>query len=69
MRSITLETRLDKTLLSLKKLKNFWGKRVIITVIEVPEEHAIQKRIWNHLGDLRLDQQVDHINLRDFAHD
>jgi hypothetical protein len=69
MRSVTIQTTLDKTLLSLRKLKNFWGKKVIITVIEVPEEKSGQKRIWNHLGDLHLDQQVDHINLRDFAHD
>jgi len=69
MRSITLETTLDKSLLSLKKLKDFLGKKVIITVIEVPEKQTKSKRIWKHLGDLSLDQKMDHINLRDFAHD
>lgn len=69
MRSVTLETTLDKTLFSLKRLQKFWGKKVIITIIEVSEEQPIKKRIWNHLGDLHLNQQVDHINLRDFAHE
>jgi hypothetical protein len=69
MRSITIETTLDKTLLSLRKLKNFLGKKVIITVIEVTEGQPAQKRKWNHLGDLQLNQRLDNINLRDFAHD
>ena len=69
MRFITVETTLDKTLLNLKKLKSFLGKKVIITVIEVGEEQPKQNRVWKHLGDLQLNQQVDNINLRDFAHD
>jgi hypothetical protein len=69
MRFITIETTLDKTLLNLKKLKSFLGKKVIITVIEVGEEQPKQNRVWKHLGDLQLNQQVDNINLRDFAHD
>lgn len=69
MRSITIETTFDKALLNLKKLKKFLGKKVIITVIEVTEEQPISQKTWTQLGDLRLNQQVDIINLRDFAHD
>ena len=69
MQAVTIKTTLDKTLLSLQKLKRFWGKKVIITVIEVSEEKNKRERKWNHLGDLHLNQQADSINLRDFAHE
>ena len=54
MRSIRIETILDKKLLSLKKLKSFLGKKVIITVVELPENSPATERVWNHLGDLVL---------------
>ena len=64
-----IETILDKKLLSLKKLSKFLGKKVIITVREVPEGNPALPRTWDHLGDLHLDQPIDAINLRDFAYD
>lgn len=69
-RAITLQTRLDTSLLQLADLQAFVGKRVIITVISAEADSTVEApRQWDSLGDLDLGGELDHINLRDYAHD
>ena len=45
------------------------GKEVIVSIIEVPNQQEKKKKKWEFLGAVRLDKQLDQINIRDFAHE
>ena len=69
MNSIIIKKRLDSDVIKLgSKAESFLGKEVEITIKELtfPEQ---RKKEWKLLGSADLGGQLDHINIRDFAHD
>ncbi|MEI8204752.1 MAG: hypothetical protein WCH34_17165 [Bacteroidota bacterium] len=68
MNTYTFKTRLESNIIQLFNIKKFIGKEVIISITELPEETPRKKkRQWNYLGAVKLNSQLDEINIRDFA--
>ena len=67
--TITIRKRLESDIIKLgKRAKSFLGKNVEIIVRELSTPQPIEKK-WQHLGKVDLHGKMDHINIRDFAHD
>ncbi len=70
MNAITFQTRLDSDIIHLFNVKDFIGKEVIISIIELPAITPQKKeRKWNFLGAVKLDKQLDNLNIRDLAYE
>ncbi len=69
MKTITFHTRLESNIIKLFNIENLMGKEVIVSIIEVPNQQEKKKKKWEFLGAVRLDKQLDQINIRDFAHE
>jgi hypothetical protein len=70
MNAITFQTRLESDIIHLSNAKDFIGKDVIISIIELPAIAPMKKeRKWNFLGAVKLDKQLDNINIRELAYE
>jgi hypothetical protein len=70
MKAITYQTKLESDIIQLSNAKDFIGKDVIISIIELPAIVPKKKeRKWNFLGAVKLDKQLDNINIRDLAYE
>ncbi len=69
MNTHTYQTRLDSNIIKLNDVGDLIGKDVIISIIEIPKIKENDKRIWKFLGSVRLNKQLDNINIRDFAYE
>ncbi len=68
MNALTFQTTLNVNLAQLPEISKFFGKSVIITIIEVPQKEKIISRKWNYLGATKVGG-IDNVNLRDFAYE
>ncbi len=67
--TITIRKRLESDIIKLgKRAKSLLGKNVEIVIRELSNPQPIEKK-WQHLGKVDLHGKMDHINIRDFAHD
>lgn len=60
--AITLQTRLDQSLLDQEVLRTFLGKEVIITVIEAapkPDQKTALRSIFARMAQQKMFQRVD----------
>ena len=69
MNTLTFQTHLESNIIQLFNIGNFIGKDVIISIIEIPKIQEIKKRKWNYIGAVKLNKQLDKINIRDFAYE
>ena len=69
MNTLTFQTHLDSNTIQLFNIGNLLGKDVIISIIEIPAKQEMKKRKWNYLGAVKLNKQLDKINVRDFAYE
>ena len=70
MNTLIFKTKLESNIIQLFNIGDFIGKEVIISIIELPEIVPKKtERKWNYLGAIKLNQQLDHVNIRDFAYD
>ena len=69
MKAITFHTRLESNIIKLFNIDNLIGKEVIVSIIEVPNQQEKKKKKWDFIGAVKLDKQLDQINIRDFAHE
>ena len=69
IKTIKIRKKLDSDIIKLgKEAKPMLGKNVEITIREVVEPKTV-KRNWSFLGSINLGGELDHVNIRDFAHD
>lgn len=69
LNTITIRKRLESDIIKLgERAKSFLGKNVEIIIRELSTPQPIEKK-WQHLGEVDLNGKMDHINIRDFAHD
>jgi len=69
MNTLTFQTHLESNIIQLFNIGNLIGKDVIISIIEIPKFPEKKKREWNYLGAVKLNKQLDKINIRDFAYE
>jgi hypothetical protein len=69
MNTITFQTKIESNIIKLSDIANFIGKDVIVTIIEIPKAKEKKKKKWNYLGAVKLDKQLDNLNIRDFAYE
>jgi len=69
MNTLTFQTHLESNIIQLFNIGNFIGKDVIISIIEIPKIQEIKKRKWNYIGAVKLNKQLDKVNIRDFANE
>ena len=69
IKTITIRKKLESDTIRLgKQAKPLLGKNVEIVIRELSTPQPIEKK-WQHLGKVDLHGKMDHINIRDFAHD
>lgn len=69
MNSIIIKKKLDSDVIKLgTQVKSLLGKNVEITIKELIAPEHKQKK-WKHLGSADMGEKLDHINIRNFAHD
>ena len=69
MNTITIRKKLASNTIKLgKEADALVGKNVEIVISELVDVQAVEKK-WTTLGSVSLNGDVDHINIRDFAHD
>jgi len=69
MNTLTFRTHLESNVLKLFNIDNLIGKDVIISIIEIPKIEEKKERKWNYIGAIKLNQQLDKTNIRDFAYE
>ena len=70
MNTLIFKTKLESNIIQLFNIGDFIGKEVIISIIELPEIVPKKtERKWNYFGAIKLNQQLDNVNIRDFAYD
>ncbi|MBE0639055.1 MAG: hypothetical protein IH598_11090 [Bacteroidales bacterium] len=70
MNTHTFQTKLESNVIQLFDIGNLIGKEVIISIIEIPKQAKVKKKgRWNFLGAVNLNNQLDSINVRDFAYE
>ena len=69
MKTITIETKLDKKFLDREDVKKFIGKKVKVILTDVEEEKIDRKDLLESAGRWDLGGKLDNINIRDFAHE
>ncbi len=69
MNTLTFQTRLESDMIRLINIGNFIGKDVIISIIELPKITEKKQKKWNYLGAVKLNKQLDNVNIRDFAYE
>lgn len=69
MESIVFKTKVKDGRIELPDAKSFAGKEVKVTVEEVAAEKKGGSREWKSLGSVHINQNIDDINLRDFAYE
>jgi len=68
MSSITIKTKLDSNIINLgKQARSLIGKSVEIVIRELTPRPFEKK--WRGIGAADLGKKMDHINIREFAHD
>ena len=69
MNTLTFQTKLESNIIQLINIGNLIGKDVIVSIIEIPKQKEKKKCKWNYLGAVSLNNQMDEINVRDFAYE
>lgn len=63
MQTYTFHTKLESTVLQLFDVGNLFGKEVIVSIIEVPDQtNEKKKRNWNFLGAVNLKKRLGGFN-------
>lgn len=69
IKTISIKKILDSDTIKLgDQVKSLLGKKVEIIIREI-EEHKPVKKKWQYLGSVSLGQEIDSVNIRDFAYD
>ena len=69
MQSKSFHIKLDSNVIHLNNIENFIGKEVVISIVELPQKEASQKKQWAFLGASDSGKNTDHSNIRDLAYD
>jgi len=69
MKAKAFQLILDSDTIRLPDVRALLGKKVIVTIVEVPEPQPAVPRKWNFLGAVHLNQQLDNKNIRDLAYE
>jgi len=64
---IRIKTKLTSSTIKLKNIQSLIGKDVEIIIRETSSEK--NTRQWNHSGTLDLNGKLEHIDIRDYAHE
>jgi len=69
MNTITIRKKLESATIKLgKEAEALVGKNVEIVILELVDTQPVEKK-WTTIGSVNLGGELDHINIRDFAHD
>jgi hypothetical protein len=70
MNAITFQIKLESDTIHLDNVKGLIGKHVKVTIEEVTllEEKPKQK-LWQYIGSVKIDKNIDQSNIRDLAYD
>ena len=69
MHAYTFQTILKGETLRIPSNCGFDGKKVIVTIVELPLENFKPERIWTKLGVVSLKNSLDQKNIRDIAYE
>ncbi|MBS3742622.1 MAG: hypothetical protein KGY74_10920 [Candidatus Cloacimonetes bacterium] len=64
---IRIKTKLTSSTIKLKNIQSLIGKDVEIIIRETSSEKNTHQ--WNHSGTLDLNGKLDHVDIRDYAHE
>ena len=68
MHAYTFQTILKGETLRIPSNCGFDGKKVIITIVELPLKNSPKEKHWTKLGMLNLKNSLDQKNIRDIAY-